>query len=290
MAGDVDESMVDVAGITTFVRRSGGGDQPPTILVHGNPDSSRSWQPLLARAAELGPVIAPDLPGFGRSERPPRERFDCKLPTYEWWFRRFLDTLEIDSYRLVVHDWGSLALASASRHPEQVKRLVVMDAVPLHGDYRWHWIARLLWRPPVIGELSMPMLGRFALTHLSRLSSPRPGPQDPAWIQQVAADLDRGTKRAILALYRSADPEELELAGCRLGELRCPALVVWGEGDPYIGLPEAERYALTLPQAHLRTVPGVGHWPLREEPSLVDEIVAFLSEEGAGHAAADHLM
>jgi pimeloyl-ACP methyl ester carboxylesterase len=280
MDAGVDESIVDVAGVRTFLRRSGPARGLPTILVHGNPDSSLEWMPFLGRANELGgPVIAPDLPGFGRSERPLRERFDCRLRTYERWFQQLLGALAIDAYRLVVHDWGALALASASRHPDRVQRLVVIDAVPLHGGYRWHWIARLLWRPPLVGELSMPLFGRFTLTQLSRLSSPRPGPQDPAWIEQVASQLDRGTKRAILALYRSADPDELERAGSRLGELRCPALVVWGAGDPYVGLPEGERYARVLPHARLHTVPGVGHWPLREEPSVIDEVVAFLASE-----------
>jgi pimeloyl-ACP methyl ester carboxylesterase len=67
------------------------------------------------------------------------------------------------------------------------------------------------------------------------------------------------------------------LAFAHGGELRCPALVVWGQDDPYIGLPEAERYARILPHARLCTVPGVGHWPFREEPSVIDEIIAFLS-------------
>lgn len=270
--------MVDVAGIGTFVRRSGEGDGLPTILVHGNPDSSLEWLPLLARAGELGgPVIAPDLPGFGQSERPPPRRFDYTLASYERWFQQLLRTLEVGSYRLVVHDWGAVALASASRRPEQIERLVVIDAVPLHGDYRWHWLARLLWRPPVVGELSMLAFNRFTLKQLSRLSSPRAGPQASRWIEEVSEHLDRGTKRAILALYRSADPDELARAGSRLSELRCPALVVWGEGDPYVGLPEGERYALTLPRARLCRVPGVGHWPFREEPPVIDEIVAFLS-------------
>jgi pimeloyl-ACP methyl ester carboxylesterase len=228
-------------------------------------------------------VIAPDLPGFGHSERPPRERFDCTVRAYERWFRQLLGALEIDDYRLVVHDWGAVALASASRHPRQVRRLVIVDAVPLHADYRWHWIARLVWRAPLIGELSMPMFGKFTLAQLSRLSSPRPGPQDPEWIADVVAHLDRGNKRAILALYRSADPDELARAGSRLSDMRCPALVVWGEGDPYVGAAEGKRYVRVLPSARLRTVPGVGHWPLREEPAVVDEVVTFLSSEAPEH-------
>jgi pimeloyl-ACP methyl ester carboxylesterase len=278
MLAGVEESMVDVGGVGTFVRRSGEGDALPTIFVHGNPDSSLEWLPFLARASELGgPVIAPDLPGFGRSERPPARRFDYTLASYERWFQQLLGALGVGSYRLVVHDWGAVGLASASRHPEQVERLVVIDAVPLHAGYRWHWLARVLWRQPIVGELSMLAFNGFTLRQLSRLSSPRPGPQASAWIQEVAAHLDRGTKRAILALYRSADPDELASAGSRLDELRCPALVVWGEGDPYVGPAEGERYARILPRARLRLVPDVGHWPFREEPPVIDEVIAFLS-------------
>lgn len=275
----VEELEVQAAGVRTFVRAAGEGSGPATVLVHGNPDSSLQWLPFLERAGELGGrVLAPDLPAFGRSERPAPERFDCRLPSYERWFEALLEELGVDRYRLVVHDWGALALSPASRHADRVKRVVVIDAVPLHDRYKWHWIARLVWRRPVIGELSMPGFGAFTLKQLSRLSSPRPGPQDPAWIEQVTAHMDAGTKRAILALYRSADPSELARAGERLGDLRCPALVIWGEGDPYLSTDEARRYASVLPNARLRLVPGAGHWCVREEPPLVDEIVGFLSE------------
>jgi pimeloyl-ACP methyl ester carboxylesterase len=290
MTAGVNESMIDVGGVGTFVRRSAGGEGLPTVLVHGNPDSSLQWMPFLTRAEELGgPVIAPDLPGFGRSERPRRERFDCTLFSYERWFRELLDALEIDAYRLVVHDWGALALASAAQEPEQVERLVIVDGVSLQAGYRWHWLARV-WRQPLLGELSMLAFGRFTLTQLSRLASPRPGPADPAWIEQVVAHLDRGMKRAILALYRSADPDELERAGRRVSELPFPALVVWGEHDPYVGLAEGERYARILPHARLRMVPGVGHWPLREERAVLDEVIAFLSSAQDPLETTAHLM
>lgn len=65
----VHTQMTTIAGVETFVARSGEGDRP-VICVHGNPDSGEAWAALLARGDELGGVIVPDLPGFGRSERP----------------------------------------------------------------------------------------------------------------------------------------------------------------------------------------------------------------------------
>ena len=56
---------------------------------------------------------------------------------------------EIDEYSLVVHDWGVVGLIAALRRPQQVRRLVVINAVPLLPGYRWHWVARCVWRLPV---------------------------------------------------------------------------------------------------------------------------------------------
>src|SRR5437667_12728945 len=66
---------------------------------------------------------------------------------------RFLERTRIRDYRLVVQDWCGLALIAAQRHPDRVDRLVVVNCVPLLPGYRWHWIARFVWRVPVVGEL-----------------------------------------------------------------------------------------------------------------------------------------
>lgn len=266
------------AGVETYYRDEGSG--PLTVLVHGNPDTSDQWRPLLDRAPELGRLIAPDLPGFGRSGRPDPADFGYALADYDRWFEAFLDELGAERLSLVVHDWGALSLPAAARRPDRVERLVVVDAVPLSGEYRWHWLARL-WRTPGVGEALMAGFNRLTLKQLSRLSSPRPGPQGDAWLDEATRHLDGKTKRAILRLYRSADPEVLERAGAGLGELRCPALVVWGEGDPYVGLDEARRYADKLPNAELAVFPDVGHWCLREEPAALERVVGFLRGDSA---------
>jgi pimeloyl-ACP methyl ester carboxylesterase len=64
---------------------------------------------------------------------------------------RFMNELEIGAHRLVVHDWGALALIPAQWDPGRVRRLVILNAVPLLPGYRWHWIARQ-WRRRWVGE------------------------------------------------------------------------------------------------------------------------------------------
>ncbi|HTF47197.1 MAG TPA: alpha/beta hydrolase [Pseudonocardia sp.] len=262
----------DIAGMRTAVRERGTGD--PVIFVHGNPDSADEWAPFLDRAEQLGRVIAPDMPGFGRSVRPRLVDF----AVLKMWFRALVDDLGVDRYRLVVHDWGAVALAAAALRPEQLEKLVVIDAIPLSAAYRWHWLARV-WRVPVLGELAVFGMNRATLKQVSRLSSPRPGPMDDAFLDEATRYLNAGMRRAILGLYRSADPGVLQAAGVALEEVRCPALVIWGEGDPYLGTDEAYRYGAALTNSTVEVVPGVGHWCFREDRAVVDRVIKFL---GAG--------
>jgi pimeloyl-ACP methyl ester carboxylesterase len=264
-----------INGLDTAITTAGTGTSTsagsPVIFVHGNPDSADEWAPFLDRADELGRVIAPDMPGFGRSGRPAR----IDMQTLMNWFAALVDDLGLHRYRLVVHDWGSVALAAAAIRPERLDKLVVIDGVALSAQYRWHWLARV-WRTPILGELAVFGIRRPTLQLLTRLSSPRPGPMDEAFIDEVMQHLDAGMRRAILGLYRSADPAALEAAGAALPNVRCPSLVVWGEGDPYLGVAEAHRFGEALADADVEIVPGVGHWCFREDPAVVDRVIDFL--------------
>ena len=151
---------------------------------------------------------------------------------------------------MAAHDWGAVGLAFAQRYPERVERLVVINAVPLLPGYRWHRLARA-WRTRGVGELVMGLTSRWSLRLLSREASPRPGPMPEEFLDEILAHFDPGTQRAILRLYRSAPPEVLARAGERLGSLRCPALVVWGDRDPYIPPAFADAYAQALPDARV---------------------------------------
>jgi pimeloyl-ACP methyl ester carboxylesterase len=124
----VETGTVVIDGVATFFRQL-PGEGPPAVLVHGNPTHSEDWSPILERMR--GPAIALDLPGWGRSARPDPERFDYSMHGFARFFSRFLERMEIGQYSLTVHDWGGLALISAQAEPERVRRLVVINSVPL---------------------------------------------------------------------------------------------------------------------------------------------------------------
>jgi pimeloyl-ACP methyl ester carboxylesterase len=270
----VEERVADVDGTRVFYRRV-GGEGPPTVFVHGNPSHSEDWVPFLERLD--GPALAPDLPGWGFSDNPPRRRFDYSMHGLASFYERFLGRLGVTNHHLVVHDWGSLALIAAQRHPERVRRLVVINAVPLLPGYRWHWIARYLWRVPVAGELANLTTTKAGLRLLSRQASATPGAMPPEFIESVWAGRGRGAWPEMLDLYRSADPDRLAAAGEDLGRLDCPALVVWGQNDIYLPSEFGRAYAERLPNAELVLLERAGHYPWLDRPDAVDRVVGFLA-------------
>jgi pimeloyl-ACP methyl ester carboxylesterase len=246
---------------------SGGA---PTLYLHGVPTNSDDWLEFLGRSGGL----APDLPGYGRSGKP--GHFDYTIGGYARFIEQYLDLLEVERVRLVVHDWGAVGLAFAQRHPERVERLVVMNAVPFLPGYRWHRTARL-WRTPLLGELAMGATNRLVLRLTTRESNVTPGPLPDAWLDSVLDHYEHGTQRAILRLCRSAPPEVLARAGAELQRLEMPALVVWGMRDPYIPARFAAAYARALPSAELLELPDAGHWWWLDRPDAIKQVLGFLA-------------
>jgi pimeloyl-ACP methyl ester carboxylesterase len=255
-AVEIGERRADVAGLETQVLVAGDA---PVLYVHGVPAAGWSWEPFLARAGG----VAPDLPGFGRTAK--RGDFDYSIPGYDRWLEAFCDELGLDRFSLVVHDWGGLALALAQRQPERIDRLVLFSCAPLLPGYRWHRVARV-WRTPVLGELAMGFATRGAFR--------RELPREIA--DRAYDEFDHATQRAVLRLYRSAPPEVLEQNGRRLGELRCPALVLWATDDPYIAASFGQAYADALGgEVELELTDG-GHYTWLGRPELVERVERFL--------------
>jgi pimeloyl-ACP methyl ester carboxylesterase len=241
----------------------------PPLYLHGVPTSSDDWTAFLERTGG----VAPDLLGFGRSGKPGYLTYT--IEEYGRFIERFLDMLELERVRMVVHDWGAVGLAFAQAHPERIERLVVTNAVPFLPGYRWHRTARI-WRTPVLGELAMGAIVPLTLRIATRESNVKPGPLPREWIDSVMRYLDHGTHRAILRLYRSSPSEVLARAGERLSTLTMPALVVWGTQDPYIPARFAEEYARVLPNAHLLGLPDAGHWWWLDRPDAIETVAEFL--------------
>jgi len=273
----VAEHTIEIDNSPVFYRSAqapGAGAGPragtTTLYLHGLPTSSEDWVPFLAR----GGGVAPDLIGFGRSGK--AANLDYSIDGHADFVARLLDRLGIDRIELVAHGWGAAGgLAFAQRHPERIAALVLIDALPLLEGFHWPLLARI-WRRRVLGELAVGSINRWALARMLDRGCARRGAWPPERVAGVWEQLDQGTQRAILRLHRSADEPALARAGAELETLRAPALVIWGECDPWLPATFAEAYASRLPRAALELVPGAGHWPWLEQPEVVEQVVSFL--------------
>jgi pimeloyl-ACP methyl ester carboxylesterase len=270
------EREATVGGIgTRYWEAEGPGD--PVLFVHGNPSNADDWLPFMSRLEGKRRCLAPDLVGWGKSERPPNLSYT--MDTLAWFVERFIDALSVARFDIVVHDWGAIGLVPASWRPDSVDRVVVMNAVPLTSEYRWHWVARL-WRRRPLGELLNATTTRWSISQLLR-QGVADGEQRGELADRISEHFDSGTKRAILQLYRDADPPKLEEAGRYLKDLRGPALVAWGDDDPYIAPRFADLYSMALGgKTRVEHLPGAGHWPWLDRPEVVDLVVDFLTTAG----------
>jgi pimeloyl-ACP methyl ester carboxylesterase len=269
---DVSDREATIGTMPVFWREApvADGASATPLYVHGVPTNSDDWLPFLERTGGL----APDLPGFGRSGK--AGNLDYTIEGYADFIERYLDLVGVERVSLVVHDWGVVGLAFAQRHPDRVARLVVIDAIPLLPGYRWHRTARL-WRTPALGELAMGATTRRIMRHGTREARPGREPMPEAWLDTVFEHFDQGTQRAILRLYRSAPSDVLAAAGARLATLTMPALVVWGEVDPYIPARFGRDFAQALPDAELLELADAGHWPWLDRPDLIERVADFLA-------------
>ena len=133
----------------------------------------------------------------------------------------------------------------------------------------------MIWNTPVAGELEMAGTTRQSFNAANQFSNPRPFP--PGFLDRMYDDYDRGTRCAILGYDRSfsASSPEANWEGqqATFSKLRLPALVIWGDKDPYVPPSQAENQKKAFPTAEVHVIPNTGHWPFIDEPDLTRSLV-----------------
>lgn len=259
-------------GVRVRYLDAGAGDA--LLLVHGLFTSARSWSRIIPWLAGHYRVIAPDLPGFGGSEKPTRFAF-----TREAFAETLCDLLAgvgVPRAHVAGHDLGAaVALTLAADHPEVVDRLALINLPPARGHSPVHHRLALA---PVLGSAYLKQfLNRAAFHGYFRDSVYAvPGVYDRATVDDWydAFDPPEARECALRALRHASD---LAALTPRIAKVRAPTLVVWGERDRHGPTHVGRQLANELGGARFDPIARAGHSPHEEAPEpTADAILKHL--------------
>jgi pimeloyl-ACP methyl ester carboxylesterase len=275
MAKTPDRTLRDVTarGVRMRVLEAGPEGAPALVLVHGFLASHRSFEDLIDALAERFHVLAPDLPGFGESEKPSPAKYAYGIEAHAESIADLIAAFGVGRVSLVGHSMGgAIALTLAAEHPELAQRLVLVDTLcysfPLSFQKRIPLV-------PVIGGIVFKQLwGRGSFRAYFRDVVLGPGASVPQERVDWHYDMFNGpsARESAHAVLRAALDTRPIVA--RLSRVSAPTLVVWGRDDRLFPVANASRLAREIPRAKLEIM-DAGHSPHEEKPR---EFIALSTE------------
>ena len=254
------------------------GAGPPLVLIHGLGASTFTWRHVVPALAKRHRVIAIDLPGFGRSDKPRDQAYSAASQAAL--VAAFLRKADLRSVTLIGHSFGgTVALLTAlelNGDQSRIARLVVIDAPALKQDFGD--TAELLRTPglPYAAVAVAPpeIVARLLLRYVS--ASGRNVPE--ADIRGYAAPFyDAGARHAFIATAQAILDANVSTMGARYRDIRQPTLLVWCRRDRIVPLATGRKLARRLPNARLEILKACNHLPQDEVPlTLLGKLEAFL--------------
>lgn len=268
-------SEVRLHGVPVAFERRGRG--PALVLLHGLAGTRHTWDPVLPALAQRATVIAPDLPGCGRSAPPDG---DYSLGAFANGVRDLLDALDVGAATVVGHSLGGgIAMQFAYQFPERCQRLVLVSSGGLGPDVGLPLRAAALpGAGLLIGLVVREGLIR-ATTAVGRAASTigiRPRNDLVQQLHSVASLADGERRRAFVQTLRAVVDHRGQRisARSRLHHAReLPTLIVWGTRDRVIPVEHAQIAHEHLPASRLELFEGAGHFPHVSEPERFTEVL-----------------
>jgi haloalkane dehalogenase len=256
------------------------GHGPVVLMVHGTPSWSFLWRHVIAGLRDGYRCVAPDLPGFGLSDKPAGDAYRPEDQARR--LTRFVDALGLKDVTLIVHDFGGpIALAHALDRPDNVKRLVLFNTWmwSLAGDRRYAWAGRLFGS--AIGRVLYERAG-FPVNVLWRHAVSDGGYTAEAHAQYATALADPRARHAAWIYAREvlgSSPWYDSLWQRRAALARIPALLLWGMKDPAFAA-ALPRWRSVFERAEIVELPDAGHAPQETRPAEVTPRVRRFLDAG----------
>jgi pimeloyl-ACP methyl ester carboxylesterase len=276
MRADIEHLTVEVDDARLHVARIGAG--PPLLLIHGWPEFWYTWHPVMTRLADRFEVFAPDLRGFGDSDKPDR-MFGPHDQAAD--LAALINELGIAPVGVVSHDIGATITQSlVRRSPELIAGLFFFNFMypgigsrflaPEHVAKVWHTrFNQSPLAPRLVG--ASPDTVRMFVAHFLQEWSHQPEAFDQATIDAFVDNMAKpGNLEGGFMHYRAvAKQRETEAAGTDLpAPIDLPTRVRWTDSDPTLDIAWTDRLGEFFTDLDFAPFPGAGHFPHHENPDL----------------------
>ncbi|HEY6230999.1 MAG TPA: alpha/beta hydrolase [Pyrinomonadaceae bacterium] len=268
---------VDVEGARVHYQEAGNSDAPPMILIHGFATSNLVWSKVFLDLAAGGfRVIAPDLLGYGYSDKP--RNMDYTIARQAEMVVAFMKQLGLERAILVGSSYGAaVAVTIALDHPEVVEKLVLVGAVNNNKPTRY--MLMRLFGSPIIGDILSPLLvgsRRLLRLRMKRVYDRHAWELDERRVEARHLPLStRNAHRAIIRTVRRWDADRVSRDAHLLTQ---PTLLLWGDTDREVPLEDGERLHEAIPGSRLIVFRDCGHLPHEEYPQLFTKLVLEFCE------------
>jgi pimeloyl-ACP methyl ester carboxylesterase len=254
------------------------GEGPLVLLLHGFPETSRAWRKQMPALADRFRVVAPDLRGFGASDKP-KGIAAYRTSVVADDIVALIHAFDAERAHVVGHDWGGgIAWTLATLHPEAVDRLVVLNCphpAVMQKALRSNWTQiRKSW---YIFAFQLPWLPEWllrrndgkALKDALRGSSKRGTFSEADLNEYSRAFSAPGAATGAINYYRAAARSRVAR-----GKIKAPTLVIWAEDDFALGI-ELTRgmNGLFEDPPRIEYVPDTSHWVMEERPEVVNRLL-----------------
>jgi pimeloyl-ACP methyl ester carboxylesterase len=274
---------VEADGFKVFYREAGNSTAPKLLLLHGFPTSSHMFRDLIPLVADRFHTVAPDLPGFGLSDMPPREKFSYTFDNIAGVVERFTEVIGFDRFAIYVFDYGAPAgFRLAVHHPERITAIISQNGNAYEEGLSDGWTPiRAYWENP--SQANRNALRAFLTPETTHWQHTH-GVPDPTIVSPDGQNLDN-----FYLARPGADEVQLDLFGDYKSNValypafqeyfrthKRPLLAVWGKNDPFFLSSGAEAFKRDNRDAIVRFF-DTGHFALETHVrEIADSIRDFL--------------
>jgi pimeloyl-ACP methyl ester carboxylesterase len=275
---------IEVEGLDIFYREAGPEGAPTILLLHGYPTSSHMFRNLIRDLSDQFHLLAPDYPGYGRSEQPPMAEFDYTFDNMAKIVEGFLEALNVERFSIYLMDYGApIGYRIVAKYPERVEALIVQNGNAYDEGLREFWDPiKKYWNEKTV-ENGKALEGFHALEGLkwqytngvrdAEKISPDNWHVD---LQHLSRPENDAIQLAMFYDYRTNIPL-YPAWQAYFREHQPPTLVVWGKNDVIFPAEGAEPYKRDLNNIEFHLL-DTGHFALEEDGDVIaDRMRQFLT-------------